>query len=62
MSEKTPQTNSDGEMSSRKAVKVVLWFIVGALLLAAFCCLATLATLWFTGDSIVEFFRNAAAY
>ena len=43
-----------GNGGNRRTVGI----IVGVLVVLALCCLCTLATLWFTGDALIEFFNS----
>ncbi len=62
MTSKTPQNDYTSDVESRHAVRIVLWFIFGALILAAICCFCTLAVGWFTGDFFVNLFRQGFGY
>lgn len=46
------------EGDGRRGLRIVLWFIAGALIFSALCCLCSLAVAWFAGDSIIEFLRS----
>lgn len=58
MSTKNTTSNYTPQDENRRLLRIILWFIGGALLLAALCCLCTLAVGWYTGDFFVDLLRN----
>lgn len=51
-------SNYTPQEENRRLLRIILWFIGGALLLAVLCCLCTLAVGWYTGDFFVELLRE----
>lgn len=47
---------SESKAEVKKGRGAAFWILL-ILVLLALCCVATLITAWFTGDSIVEFLR-----
>jgi hypothetical protein len=42
------------ENNGKRTLRIVLWFVVGACLLAVLCCVGTVVGGWFFGDWIIE--------
>ncbi|MBX3048473.1 MAG: hypothetical protein KIT46_04330 [Anaerolineales bacterium] len=61
MSNQEPEitsVSSNAESDGRRGLRIVLWFIAGALIFSALCCLCTLVVAWFGGDYIIDFLRS----
>ncbi|MCW5875474.1 MAG: hypothetical protein KIS85_01210 [Anaerolineales bacterium] len=58
MPSKDPEitVTTSSEMDGRRGLRIVLWFIAGALIFSVLCCLCTLVVAWFTGDFLIELF------
>lgn len=51
-------SNYSPQDENRRILRIILWFIGGALLVAVLCCLCTLVVGWYTGDFIVDTLRQ----
>jgi hypothetical protein len=55
---KTTQNYVSEEFDSKRFIRIVLWFIGGALLFSVLCCVCTLVVGWYAGDFFVDFFTS----
>ena len=46
------------EWNTNRVLRIILWFVGGAFVLAALCCVCTLAVGWYAGDFFVDMLRS----
>ena len=62
MTTKTPRSTYTPESDGRKVLRIFLWIFGGIIVIGMLCCICSLVFLWYTGDSIVDFFRVLFQY